>query len=178
VSDPDEDDPATRLPEPEDPRCSAEDELIQYEEAARLLRATFSLPSPPHQLVVFGFNRLLAWKPRDIAKSLSPFRLSELEVRLEDDFVAVNPYDDDFVRGCFRGLRYGMEVTLGYLVSHPKARQAYSSLLERVTGSIVLCEFYDMEHDPEDSVCKWSNNVWKSLRIRMLEELFQKSRPS
>lgn len=178
VSDPDQDDPSTRLPEPRDPRCSAEDELIQYEEATRLLRVSFSLSSPPHQLVVFGFNRLLGWKPRDIVKHLAPLRLSELEVRLENDFVEVSPYDEDFVRSCFSGLRQCMEVALGSLVSHPKARQAYSSLLERVTGSIVLCDFYDAEHDPEDSVCKWSNNVWKSLRIRMLEERCQHPLPS
>ena len=178
VSDPDRDDPATRLPEPHDRRRSVEEELIQYEEATRLLRVSFNLSSPPHQLVVFGFNRLLGWKPRDIVKNLSPLPLAELEALLENDFVEANPYDEDFVRDCFRGLRQSMEVTFGCLVSHPKARQAYRTLLERVTGSILLRDFYDAEHDPEDSVCKWVNNVWKSLRIRMLEGLCQKSRPS
>jgi len=138
---------------------------------------SFSLSSPPHQLVVFGFNRLLGWKPRDIVKNLSPLPLAELEALLENDFVAANPYDEDFVRDCVRNLRQSMEVTFGCLVSHPKARQAYRTLLERVTGSILLRDFYDAEHDPEDSVCEWVNNVWKSLRIRMLEGLCQKPRP-
>ncbi len=170
VSDPDPVDPVTRLPEPQDPGLSAEDDLIQYEEATNLMRVSFSLSCPPHQLVIFGFNRLLGWKPRDIVSALSLCPLSELEARLENGFIQINPYDEEFVRDCFSGLRRSMEVTFGCLVSHPKARQAYRNLLETKTGDIVLRDLYSAEHGPEECVTKWSNNVWKSLRIRMLEE--------
>ncbi len=170
VSDPDQEDPATRLPEPPAPNRSVEDELIQYEQACRLLRVTLSLSCPPHQLVVFGFNRLLGWKPRDIVKELSDHPLSVLEARLENDFVGMSPYDEEFVRDCFRGLRQSMGFSYGSLVSHPKARLVHGALLDRRTGSILLRDFYAAVHDPEDSVTKWSNNVWKSVRIRMLED--------
>ena len=158
------------LPEPPDPARSAEEDLIQYEQARRLLRVSFSLSSPPHQLVIFGFNRLLGWKPRDIVREFSANLLSELEVKLENEFIEVNPYDEEFVRNCFSRLRQCMGIVFGSLVSHPKARQVHVDLLDKKAGSIPLRDFYVPQHDREDDVAKWSNNIWKSVRMRMLEE--------
>ncbi len=170
VSDPDQEDPVTRLPEPPDPSRSIEHELIQYEQAKHLLRVSFGLSCPPHQLVTFGFNRLLEWKPRNIVKELSGHPLADIEVRLENGFIGKSPYDEEFVRDCFTGLRQGMEALFGSLVTHPKAQRAHPNLLHRKTGTILLRDFYPDNHDREDAVTKWSNNVWKSLRIRMLDE--------
>jgi hypothetical protein len=68
-----------------DPSQSVEERLLRAEAARRLLRALGNSTSPPHQVVIFGFNRLLEWKPREIVGELSSDLLRWLETRLERD---------------------------------------------------------------------------------------------
>jgi hypothetical protein len=152
-----------------DPRSSVEATLISVEQANRLLQTTFNSTSPPHQVLIFGFDRLLKWPPRRIVAELSDLTLRTLETQLEEDLVDIIGLGPTIIRDCLRKLRDDMHATFGVLVSHPKTREAHQTLLGRVTGDIVLRELYTKEDDPEDNVAKWANNAWRNIRVRMLE---------
>jgi DNA-directed RNA polymerase specialized sigma24 family protein len=163
-------------PEPWEERVPSEQPSVEAatigaEQANRLLQTTFTSTSPPHQVIIFGFNRLLTWPPRDIVADLSDCTLRTLETKLEDDLMDIIGLGPTTIRECLRKLRDDMHVTFGALVSHPKTREAHQTLLERIAGDIVLRELYTKDDDPEDNVAKWANNVWRSIRVRMLEEV-------
>ncbi len=148
---------------------SVEDQLIDYEAARALLQVTFNLTSPPHQLVIFGFNKLLEWKPVEIVKSLSDQLLGDLEPRLEDDFISGVTYEQEFIRECFAKLRHNMGRKFKEVVRHPKALNAYKNILDQEIGTLKLSSFYTKNTNREDNVVKWAGNVWKTVRVRMLE---------
>ncbi len=153
----------------------ADEALIKLEQIRMLLRVTFNLTSPPHQLIVFGFNKLLGWDPKEIVEKLSRQTLRDLEIQLKLEYIKSAIFEEEYVRGCFEKLRNRMEEPLGSVVKHPKARQTYLNLLDRLTGDILLKSFYSNEEghkedeSPEDKVSKWSDNVRKSVIKRMIE---------
>jgi hypothetical protein len=153
-----------------DPGLPVEVHSINTADARRLLRAMGHSTSPPHQVVIFGLNRLLAWKPREIVTELSADFLRRLETRLEHDLAQAMPLAWHETAGGLQRLRQNMEVPFGIVVRHPKTREAHVALLERTTGDIVLREFYTMDGNPEDDVARWSHNVWRGIRIMLLEE--------
>lgn len=52
----------------------------------KLLRIIFQCCAKPHQLIAFGFNKLLEWTPQEIVRELSNDLLKELALRLKKDY--------------------------------------------------------------------------------------------
>lgn len=158
----------TRIPAPGQ---TVEEILIKEEAAKRRWQIVFNSSSPPHQVIIFGFNRLLGQRPRAIVTQLSNDILRTLETRLEQDLMEDTLCGENVIADCFQKLRKDMNVTFGSLVQHPKTRAVHKALLQRITGDTVLREFYTTEDDPEDDIRKWSNNVLKSVKEKLLEEI-------
>lgn len=136
----------------------------------RLLHVAFNSSSPLQQVIIFGFNKLLQWTPREIVAGLSGFPIRDLEASLEQKLVETRGYSQKGITDCFQKLRRNMDAVFGTLVQHPKTRELHKALLHRITGDIVLREFYSSEQEAEGNVDQWVNNVWKDVRVKMLED--------
>lgn len=74
-----------------------------------LLEVTLREGGCPHQLIAFGFNKLVDdWKPQKIVEKLSGALLKPLEERLEEDYISESLLPADYVCQCFQPLREKM----------------------------------------------------------------------
>lgn len=135
-----------------------------------LLRLTFHGTSPPHQLLTFGFVKLLGWKPQAVAASLSSVILRELEERLETAFVNRTQLKEDVAAACFDQLRKHMQETFGDVVQEPITRKTYPHLLAYRVGTTTLQQYFT-KLDGEgwaDNIVKWRaavhRRVWKEVQ--------------
>lgn len=80
-------DPVDDLPTPEERIVGLETRAAMHEQFEDLLRIVLIHGGPPHQRIVFGFNRLLDWQPKEIVAELSHLTLAELERRLEAGYL-------------------------------------------------------------------------------------------
>jgi RNA polymerase sigma-70 factor (ECF subfamily) len=150
-----------------------------YEE---LLSLTFNGPSPPHQLLVFGFVKLLEWKPREVVAKLSAFPLRDIEEQLEVEYVNKSQLTESQVFPCFTQVRQSMDRIVGEVVKEPRTRRTYPHLLRCIVGDTRLQDYYtkQAEEGRADNVVKWwdavSRRVWsevQSLGQGPLCELFR-----
>lgn len=134
-----------------------------------LLYLTFNGTSPPHQLLAFGFVKLLGWKPQAVVASLSSVMLRELEERLETGYLNRTQLKEDVAAACFAQLRRQMPETFGEVVKEPLTRKTYSQLLACVVGTTTLQQYFT-ESDEEgqaDNIVKW----WAAVRRRVWKEV-------
>jgi hypothetical protein len=134
-----------------------------------LLRLTFNGTSPPHQLLTFGFVKLLGWKPRAVVASFSSVILCELEERLETAYSNRTQLKEDVVAACFAQLQKQMRETFGEVVKEPIIRKTYPHLLAYVVGTTTLQQYFT-EPDEEgqaDNIVKW----WAAVRRRAWKEV-------
>lgn len=134
-----------------------------------LLHLTFNGTSPPHQLLAFGFVKLLGWKPRAVVASLSSVMLRELEERLETDYLNRTQLKEDVAAACFAQLRRQMPETFGEVVKEPLTHKTYPELLACVVGTTTLQQYFT-EPDEEgqaDNIVKW----WAAVRRRVWKEV-------
>jgi DNA-directed RNA polymerase specialized sigma24 family protein len=156
--------------EPVDPSRGPDVIAEELELIHRALRVAFSLKSPLHQLIVFGFHQLLEFEPQQIVLELSPFVLFELAARLQIGYAAKSAFPESEVVGFFEDLRTRLPLGFRVVVKHPKTRKLYPALRERIMGSIALEEFYPEErnHERNDVVAQWSAHVLRRLQTRIL----------
>jgi hypothetical protein len=141
-----------------------------YEE---LLRLTFGSASPPHQLIAFGFCKLLEWRPSDIVSSLSHILLWELASLLEDAYVrAAQPPVDrvERLRSCFAPLHKAMHAPLAMLVAHGTVGKIDPVLLPCVVGQTTLSLYYTDNADAKQSAADISH-WWFAIERRLKGEL-------
>jgi hypothetical protein len=178
-----------RRPTPGEVLSKQEDWTRQLELMRQMVRSTFALPSPPHQLIVFGLNRLLEWKPRAIVDQLSLEQLRNLQLRLQNDYLKQSVFDSGELRIYFAPLQQRIGLALGLNLDHRRTEKLYADLLDRVTGDVLLRELYRKEgkndggkdavrsnltvKEQEDLLAKWSGNVWKAVRVQMVKEASQ-----
>ena len=96
-----------------------------------LLCRILACARPPHEIIVFGFSKLL-WKPSEIVEDLADRRLLALAARLQEDYAASVPIPA--VRAAFAPLLDKLERRLGDLIDDPRTRRANESLLSCVAG--------------------------------------------
>ncbi|HEV7405526.1 MAG TPA: sigma factor [Chthoniobacteraceae bacterium] len=161
--------------EREPPAAEAPESWVPTERLFReFLRATFGGPSPPHQLLAFGFAKLLEWKPRRIVDELSGVPLGKLALQLEQIYGRVSAVPAEELRPCFLRLEGAMGVTfeqaIGPLTEDNKTwttyRQARPELLRAVVGETTLGNFYTGV--PEHNIVQWWDAVFRRVRKELL----------
>lgn len=148
---------------------SSKTALLLAEAYEELLRLTFNGASPPHQLLAFGFVKLLEWKPRTVVASLSSVMLGELEERLETAYLNRTQLKAEVAVACFTQLRGQMQETFGEVVREPITRRTYSHLLACVVGTTTLQQYFTAseEEGQADNIVKW----WAAVRRRVWKEV-------
>jgi hypothetical protein len=143
---------------------------LLYEE---LLRMTFGSASVPHQLIAFGFCKLLEWRPSDVVSRLSHIPLRELTFLLEDAYIrAAQPPADrvERLRSCFAPLHKAMYAPLAMLVSNGTAGKTDPALLPCVVGQTTLSLYYTDNADTKQSAADISQ-WWFAVERRLKGEL-------
>ena len=129
---------------------------------------------PPHQLLAFGFNRLIShWrkKPQKIAFELSNEFLKNLTDILIEDFVKeihkeipdkkADPIMDFHIKDCFKPLKDCMCEIVGQVLSQRDDKSRYQIDLMKITGETLLMEYYTGK--PEKHISDWTDKVIKRL---------------
>ncbi len=130
---------------------------------SELLRATFASPSPPHQLIAFGFIKALGWPPRRVAAELSDAELDGVEHRLEQAYVEDSQLPDQQVRPSFDPLRQRMRLRFGEAVADRKTQATYPHLADQVVGETHLRDYYTGD-DPTTDLTQWWYAVHRRVR--------------
>lgn len=136
----------------------------------RFLRVAFSSSIAPHQLISFGFARLLEWRPREIVAELSEQFLENLEARLEDDYSQVLLGRKTYLRERLSPLREKMDCKVDDVIEDPNTRAVYAHLLNRLVGQTMLSDYYTIRGNPEQNIDEW---CW-SVKRRILPELLKR----
>ena len=95
----------------------------------RLLAIVFSGTPPAHQLVAFGFCKLLGWKPGRVVDELAAVPLRAAATRLTEGYLAASRLPEDDVRACFAPLHGRLageegDATLGSLLTADRPAEA------------------------------------------------------
>jgi RNA polymerase sigma factor (sigma-70 family) len=137
------------------------DQLVEV--YGELLRATFASPSPPHQLIAFGFIKALGWPPRRVAAELSDTRLDQAERQLELGYVEQSQLPDRHVGPSFDPLRQRMQLRFGEAVADRKTQATYPHLADHVVGETRLRDYYTGD-DPTTDLTQWWYAVHRRVR--------------
>ena len=131
---------------------------------SQFLRLTFSLPAPPHELICYGFNKVLGWKPRRIVSDLGTDRVVSVEARLESELEKESDLSAATVGACFDTLRLRLASPLGDLLTDLRTRNRYDGLLERLVATTVLQEYFS--NDPAGDISAW----WWGVHRQVVRE--------
>jgi hypothetical protein len=154
-------------------RPSVEEEAMSAEEATEraavyeeLIRITFDGPSPPHQLLAFGFCKLLEWKPSEVVAHCSDTPLRALAEQFITAYVQKTLLAEPRIRSLFAGFRQRMECPVGEVLDE-KTPQSHSALRGGVVSDTVLREYYTSTKDPAADVSHW----WEAVRRRVVSAI-------
>ena len=123
---------------------------------------------PPHQIMAFGFSKLLGWKPARIVAELSDELLAELLKRLVVECGTALPLLANRAVPCFKQLRKKMGQQFGQVVKDKKTRKIYPQLAEHKIGETFLQDYYTSK--PEDNIVQWAYAVERRIRSKMIRE--------
>lgn len=160
---------------PQDSEVSAEEimdnlffetQVFPYEEflakCEQFLKLTFSQGGPPHQLISFGFNKLLCgWGPSEIVEKLSPVLLEKLTDHLIAGYKEESSLADYIIKDCFNPLKEKMTEKVKDVLEDEISRDTYVKLLENKVADTALENYYGK--DPEHNISDWSNKVSKRV---------------
>lgn len=150
-----------------------ENNEIDADDILRLMEL-FPHAGPPHQLLAFGFNRLIShWrkKPGKIAFELSDEFLKNLTDLLIEDFVKEmhmrhpdknkDYLNDVSIKECFEPLKECMYEIVGNVLSERDNKVRYQIDLMKITGETLLMEYYTGK--PEKHISDWTNKIIRRL---------------
>jgi len=165
---------------------------IPQEAFRELLCKTFGGSSPPHQLIVFGFSKLVSLESgppetppltagarirstdraeaQRIVAELSDIPLRDLAARLEERYVEESQLPQSVVRRCFKPLHEAMNRRFCEVVTDPNTRRIYPHLRDRIVGDTTLRDYY--RGNPKDNITQW----WYAVQRRVLRAV--KRQPS
>lgn len=141
-------------------------EPVPHEVYADLLRITLETASPPHQLLAFGFCKLLDWPPAQVVELLSEPPLRQLLGRFERDYVRESQLTAAEIGALLVPIWEKLELTFGEVAASPRTRRRFPALLERIVGETAFRDYY-VEPSPAEDVTRW----WDSVRRRVVTAL-------
>lgn len=147
-------------PEVADVTSSPADRAIHLEQAYSLLKRAFAVSGMPHQLISFGFLKLVEWTPRELVSEQSDTPLQELLEELVLAIAQASELSDDQVQSVFLDIRSAMTHLVRDMAPGPHEHFP-SHLLERVIGGTVLRQYF--VGDPERCVTSWAYNVTRRI---------------
>jgi hypothetical protein len=130
-----------------------EDKFSVHQEYLKLLKLTFSTPSPPHQLLAFAFCKLLLWRPQRFVGELSELALSQVEERFRGTLTREIPEEADTVRKALGELRSMLRRKFDEAIEDPSTRSTYSNLSTHVLGETKMKDYFKLR--PEQNVSHW-----------------------
>jgi RNA polymerase sigma factor (sigma-70 family) len=130
---------------------------------AELLEATFASPSPPHQLVAFGFIKCLGWTPRRVASEVADVALDACTQRLEQGYLDLSQLPNDQVQPAFDILRERLKLRFREAVGDAKTQSTYPRLLDLVVGETCLRDYFTGDDPPAD-LTQWWYAVYRRVR--------------
>lgn len=129
---------------------------------------------PPHQLLSFGFNRLLShWrkKPKLISEELSDeilYNLTDLfiqdfikEIHKENPDTSIHSLYDFFIKEYFQPLKECLHKLVVDVLSDRDDKSRYQVDLKKITGETLLMDYYTGK--PEKHISDWTDKVMKRL---------------
>lgn len=141
----------------------------RYEVYQELLHRVFGDANPPHQSLAAGFCKLLEWKPREIVvEPYSHLSLADLEECFEKELGHRLPRHQ--LRPCLEAFCGRLQRKVREVVGERKTRETYAHLLERVSGSTTLQDYFTA--DPEADVSHW----WYAVKRRVWSEVHREGK--
>lgn len=149
-------------PLPTEPSFNNPEEVAELYE--NMLKKLLDGTSPPHEVIAFGFCKLLFWKPREIVEELSDKRIRFLIQKFEEDYMEKGDLPWERIQSLFQKYYSVMDKTFGEVAKEPRTLKTYPNLINRVVGETSLREYYTKE-DPTANISKW----WYNVRRRFLD---------
>jgi hypothetical protein len=132
-----------------------------------LLCITFRCSAKAHQMLTFGFHRLLQWTPREIVKDLSKGFFWDLSEKLYEDYAEFFRGYTDNDLGCvfddaFNFLFLKLKINIDQVYTEAEYKDLRSRHGREKVGSAKLEDFYGK--DWEHSISYWSDRAKKRVR--------------
>lgn len=142
---------------------SPEEPLEKYE---LFLKITFKEGGHPHQLVAFGFNKLLTgWGPKEIVEKLSSKSLKTLADKLIMDYKEESKLPGYIVNYAFKPLKGKMDKKVEDVLEKRDSKNKYKKLLKKKVGGTKLKDYYG--NNPEHNISDWSDKVGKRVLMKI-----------
>jgi DNA-directed RNA polymerase specialized sigma24 family protein len=150
------------------PLSEAADRMIQRLLYQQLVKRVFSGANPPHQVIVFGFCKLLELRPKEIVAELSDTPLRDLATTLERDYCERAQVYRSEVKSSFGPLHARMALKVDEVLKDSRTSATRLTLHNQSVGDTVLRNYYG--DDPEGDITSW----WDTVRRRVRNELITK----
>ena len=138
---------------------------LELSEAYRnLLFRTFSSGAPPHQLIAFGFCKLLESTPRQFVTDASNIQLFDLMLLFQRSYQAEAPGMSSQIQLALEPLQLALQQPLSQVILEPATRLVHAALLDRITGNTSPHDYYTDVNNPEPDVSHWIYAVRRRIR--------------
>jgi DNA-directed RNA polymerase specialized sigma24 family protein len=132
-----------------------------------LLASAFGSHAPPHQLLAFGFCKILERTPRDFVSTFSEVTLDDMAVQFEAEYKSELPMQAAEIESALGALRFDLKYPLSAVLREPATYTAYRHLLERKAGDTRPRDYY--QEAPEQSVSHWIYAVRRKVVRQIVE---------
>lgn len=150
------------------PPSEAGDRMISRLYYRELVERAFSGANPPHQLIAFGFCKLLEWKPKEVVADLSNTPLRDLAVRLEQEYCEIAQVHPTELEKCFAPLHARMFRKVDEVLTDARSSVTRVALQGQIVGDTVLRNYYG--DGPEGDITRW----WDTIRRRVRNEMINR----
>lgn len=131
----------------------------------RLLPLALGCRRLPHEILAFGFVKLLDWKPARVVAELSDNLLDQTAALLADEYALEVATQE--VRPAFAALQRKLQQTLAEVDADPRSKKPYQDLMNERTGGTLLHAYYRDGSTPEMAVVRW----WSAVTRAVVEKL-------
>ena len=132
-----------------------------------LLVRTFGSHAPPHQLLAFGFCKLLEVTPRRFVDAFSEVTLDDLAERFEAEYRSEVPTQAAEIESALSGLRFDLRYPLSAVLRESATYATYRHLLDRKAGETRPSDYY--QEAPEQSVSHWIYAIRRKIVRQIVE---------
>ncbi len=134
-----------------------------------MLTRTVTCRRLPHEIVAFGFIKLLGWKPQRLVAELGAASTLDAAIRLRDEYLRDVPAPA--VHAVFEQLLARMNAPLRLFEVDRRTLAPYEALADRVAGAIRVHEYVPEDGSPEEAVTRW----WAAVSRAVATDLVQRS---